>query len=168
MNRILCFLLMLALASTAAATAPRKFTTQDMTGCTWSNLTLASPTCTGILTTAATRVGVATTLTAADVNLTAAAIQAASFWPVTLTANAVDVDFGDDAALAAADIGSQKVFHVSTGHATQALTVTAGASGVTTITTLNTLGTTCEDVGDMITCTVYGTTKATCVTVCAD
>jgi hypothetical protein len=107
-------------------------------------------------------------LSAADVNLTKANIQAASWWSVDTSANAVDVDFGDDAALDAQDIGSKKVFHVTTGHTTQALTVTAGAAGVTTVTTINAVGTTCEDAGDMIECTVYATTKVTCVTFCAD
>jgi len=106
-------------------------------------------------------------LTAADVNLTAAQIQAASVFPVSTTANAVDVDFGDDAALSASDVGSRKTFIVTAG-GTNALTVTAGASGVTTVTTLNTLGTTCEDVGDVVECIVTSTTTATCVRTCAD
>ena len=106
-------------------------------------------------------------LTAADVNLTAAQIQAASVFPVSTTANAVDVDFGDDAALSSSDVGSRKLFFVSAG-GTNALTVTAGASGVTTVTTINTLGTTCEDVGDVIECIITSTTTATCVRSCAD
>lgn len=109
------------------------------------------------------------TLTAADVNLSKAQIQAAGFFPVDTTTNAVDVDFGDDAALDAVDIGAVKTFVVIVGHATQALTVTAGATGVTTITTHNaTVGTTAEDVGDMIQCTVYATTKAACAVYAAD
>lgn len=107
-------------------------------------------------------------LSAADVNLTKAQIQAATFFPVNTGTNAVDVDFADDAALDSADVGSIKDFVVTTGHATQALTVTAGASGVTTVTTINTIGTTCEDEGDWIRCIVRTTAKATCMTVCAD
>lgn len=111
----------------------------------------------------------ASELSAADVNLTVANIRAASFWPVKTSGNAVDVDFGDDAALASADIGSLKVFVVTTGHATQALTVTEGASGVTTIKKHDAgAGTSCEDVGDMIACIPYLTTAAVCRTYCAD
>lgn len=106
-------------------------------------------------------------LTAADVNLTAAQIQAASVFPVSTTANAVDVDFGDDAALSSSDVGSRKLFIVTAG-GTNALTVTAGASGVTTVATINTAGTTCEDVGDVIECIVTSTTTATCVRSCND
>ena len=115
------------------------------------------------------RVEAASDLTAADVNLSKAAIQAAAFWGVDTSSNAVDVDFGDDAALDAADIGSRKIFAVTTGHATQALTVTAGASGVTTVVTHQAgPGSTCEDTGDLIECIVIGTGSATCMSYCAD
>lgn len=106
-------------------------------------------------------------LTAASVALTAAQIQAASVFPVSTTANAVEVKLADDAALAAADVGSRKLFIVTAG-GTNALTVVAGTSGVTTVRTINTLGTTCEDVGDVIECIVTSTTTATCVRSCAD
>lgn len=107
------------------------------------------------------------TLTAADVDLSKAQIQAAGFFPVNTTSNVVDVDFADDAALDAGDIGSRKTFAVITG-GTNALTVTAGATGVTTVTTINTAGTSCEDVGDIIECIVTTVSTATCITKCAD
>jgi hypothetical protein len=109
-----------------------------------------------------------TTFTAADPNPSKATLQAADFFLVDTTSNAVDLDFADDAALDAADIGSTWTFIVSAG-GTNALTVTAGASGVTTVTTHNaTTGTTAEDVGDMIECTAYATTKIACVVYAAD
>ena len=107
-----------------------------------------------------------TTFTAADPNPSRATLRGSGFWLVDTTANAVDLDFSDDADLEAADIGTDWVFMISAG-GTNALTITNGASGVA-ITTLNTLGTTCEDVGDQIRCTGLALEAAVCVTTCAD
>lgn len=80
MNRILVSLLLLAVAGAASATAPRKFTSQDMTGCTWSNLTLATPTITGAtlgattFTTDAVAGATATTLAIGNTTSTAASV----------------------------------------------------------------------------------------------
>jgi hypothetical protein len=108
------------------------------------------------------------TFSAADPNPTKAQLQASDFFCVNTASNAVDLDFANDAALDTNDIGSAWTFMVCTGHATQALTVTAGASGVTTVTTINTSGTTCEDEGDYIRCIARTTAKITCSTFCAD
>lgn len=106
-------------------------------------------------------------LSAAAVELTKANVQASSFFPVDTSTNAVDVEI--NAALDAADVGSEKVFVVTTGHATQALTVTADGAGVTTVVTqAATTGTTAEDAGDMIRCTVYATQAMVCVVYAAD
>lgn len=106
------------------------------------------------------------TISAADPNPSRASLRAANFFLVDTTANAVDVDFSDDADLEAADLGTTWKFIVSAG-GTNALTVTNGGSGVV-VTTLNTLGTSCEDVGDSITCTAYALEAIVCNTVCAD
>ena len=114
------------------------------------------------------RVKSGTTFTAADPNPTKATLQAAHFFLVDTSSNAVDLDFADDAALDAADVGAVWTFVVSAG-GTNALTVTVGASGVTTVVALSaTTGTSAEDVGDMIQCTAFATTKITCVTYAAD
>ena len=103
----------------------------------------------------------------ADADLDLVDLHTYQFFKVDTTDGAVDLDFGDDAALSAADIGSTWKFYVGIG-GSNALTVTAGASGVTTIKTVDCDGTSCEDVGDSIACTAYSTTQATCVTQCAD
>lgn len=108
-----------------------------------------------------------TTFTAADPNPSKATLQAADFFLVDTTANAVDLDFANDAALDAADIGSSWTFVVSAG-GTNNLTVTPGASGVTTVTSITVTGTGVEDPGDMIVCTAYATTKITCLSYGAD
>lgn len=107
------------------------------------------------------------TFTTADPNPSRATLIGNNVFFVDPTANAVDLDFSDDTDLLAVDLGTEWKFIVSVGHATQALTVTNGASGVV-VTTLNTLGTTCEDTGDYITCTAFALEKVICATVCAD
>lgn len=47
MKRLALCLAFLTCATAALATAPNKFTSQNMTGCTWSGLTLSSPVITG-------------------------------------------------------------------------------------------------------------------------
>lgn len=122
----------------------------------------------GVATFAHLRAVAGNTLTAADVNLTKANIQAAGVWLVDTTANIVDVDFANDAVLDAADIGSVKKFIVSVG-GTNELTVTAGASGVTTLMNIQQgAGASCEDVNDSIEVTVLGTAAARVETFCAD
>lgn len=106
------------------------------------------------------------TFTAADPNPSRATLRGASFFLVDTTANAVDLDFSDDADLEAADIGTEWIFIVSAG-GTNALTVTNGASGVA-VTTLNALGATCEDVNDVYRCVGTALEKVVCTTVCAD
>lgn len=101
----------------------------------------------------------------ADINKSV--LQSYQFFKVDTTGGAVDLDFGDDAALDAADIGSLWTFCVGIG-GTNALTVTAGASGVTTVKTIESDGTTCEDVGDCIDVIAYSTTQASVITHCAD
>ena len=108
------------------------------------------------------RVTNATAITA-SADLDKADLQAASFWAVNTTAGAVDLDFGDDAAMDAADVGSRKTFVVTAG--TNALTITAGATGVTTISTPTVV--TCDTIGDTIECIVTGTASATCLKTCA-
>lgn len=109
-----------------------------------------------------------TTLTTADTNLAKATLQAARFFLVDTASNAVDIDFADDAALDAADVGSTWMF-VKTGAGTNAMTVTVGASGVTTVTN-HTVGAaaTAEDIGDFIRCTAYTTTAILCEISAAD
>lgn len=89
------------------------------------------------------------------------------FFKVDTTDGAVDLDFADDADLDPADIGSSWRFCVGIG-GTNALTVTAGATGVTNLKLVDADGTTCEDVGDCIVVTAYATSSATAVTQCAD
>jgi len=129
--------------------------------------TFASITPEGIATMANYRVTNGATFTTADPNPTRATLRAAGYFKVDTTANAVDLDFSNDADLEAADLGTTWRFVLAPGHATQALTVTNGGSGVV-VTTLNTLGTTCEDTADIITCTAVALEAVTCVTVCAD
>ena len=109
-----------------------------------------------------------TTLATTDTNLAKATLQAARFFLVDTASNVVDVDFADDAALDAADVGSTWMF-VKTGAGTNAMTVTAGASGVTTVTN-HTIGAaaTAEDIGDFIRCTAYTTTAILCEISAAD
>lgn len=101
----------------------------------------------------------------ADINL--ATLYTKNVFKVNTTAGAVDLDFADDAALHADDIGSEWLFMVGIG-GTNELTVTAGASGVTTVKTIALAGATCEDVGDTIRVVAYSTTQATVFTACAD
>lgn len=106
------------------------------------------------------------TFTAADPNPSRATLRANQIFLVDTTANAVDLDFSDDADLESADIGTTWRFIVSAG-GTNALTVTDGASGVV-IKTLAVLGATCEDAGDSFTCTAYAAEGVSCIKSCAD
>lgn len=103
----------------------------------------------------------------ADANLNKVTLQAQQFFRVNTVGGAVDLDFADDAALDSADIGALWTFCVDYG-GTNALTVTAGASGVTTVKLIESDGTTCEDVGDCIDVIAYSTTAASVITHCAD
>lgn len=116
----------------------------------------------GIASFASVRVTNGTALTAANPTPSKATMQAASFFAVDTSSNAVDVDLP---AMDAGDVGSMKKFAVTTGHVTQALTVT---SGTLTVTTHNTLGTTCEDAQDHIDCLITAAATASCDTFCAD
>lgn len=94
MNRILASLLAMALATTAFATAPKKFTSQDMTGCTWSGLTLTTPTITGAtlgattFTTDAVAGATATTMAVGNTTSTAVSVcNSAACDTVTLATN---------------------------------------------------------------------------------
>ena len=100
-------------------------------------------------------------------DITVAELRAKQVFKVDTGAGAVDLDFANDAALDAADIGSQWRFFIGIG-GTNALTVTAGASGVTTVKTIAVGGAACEDVGDFIDVIAYSTTQASVVTYCAD
>lgn len=162
---ILAIIAVFALAGTADAQARKLTGTRYFDALAGTTVTAATVTA-DTVTADAYRATAGTAITA-SLDLDKADVQGASVWAVSTTGGAVDVDFGDDAALDAADVGSKKLFVITAG-GTNALTVTAGASGVTTVTTLNTLGTTCEDVGDVIECIVTTTATATCVTVCAD
>lgn len=134
----------------------------DSTDTTSATSALWSITGPGVATMATYRVTNAATLTAANPTPTKANMQAAGFWGVDTTSNAVDVDLP---AMDAADVGSDKTFAVLTG-GTNALTVT---SGTLTVSTRNALtGTSCEDAGDFITCKILSTTTATCVGYCND
>lgn len=108
-----------------------------------------------------------TTFTAADPNPTRAQLLAASFWLVDTTSNAVDLDFSNDTDLLAADIGTTWLFYISAG-GTNALTITAGGSGVTPTVMQAGAGSSCEDVGDSISCTAVGLELVRCFSVCAD
>ena len=103
----------------------------------------------------------------ATADITVAELQAGNFFKVNTNGAAVDLDFANDVALDEADIGSTWTFCVDIG-GTNALTITAGASGVTTMKAIDLKGTTCEDVGDCITVTAYSTTQGSAVTSCAD
>jgi len=105
-----------------------------------------------------------------DKNLTRAEMHAANFFPVNTSAPGgatLDIDIGNDVALDSLDLGSTWRFTIVTGGS--AMTVTAGASGITTVTKQDLgAGSTCEDAGDTIACTAYATTKVLCLTYCAD
>ena len=103
----------------------------------------------------------------ASADITRAELYAGNFFKVSTAGAAVDLDFANDVALDEADIGSTWTFCVDIG-GTNALTITAGASGVTTMKAIDLKGTTCEDVGDCITVTAYSTTQGSAVTSCAD
>lgn len=103
----------------------------------------------------------------ASADITVAELHAGNFFKVGTTAGAVDLDFANDVPLDAADVGSTWTFCVDEG-GTNALTVTACASGVETMKAIDLKGTTCEDVGDCITVIAYSTTQGSAVTSCAD
>lgn len=108
-----------------------------------------------------------TTFTAADPNPSRATLRANQVFLVDTTANAVDLDFSDDADLETIDIGTQWTFIVSAG-GTNALTITDGASGVVIKTLAVGPAATCEDVGDSFVCTAYAAEGVTCIKACAD
>lgn len=107
-----------------------------------------------------------TAFTAADPNPSRATLRANAYFLVDTTANAVDLDFSNDADLEAADLGKRWTFIVSAG-GTNALTVTDGASGVL-VKLQATAGATCEDVGDRYECMAYALEGVTCASFCAD
>lgn len=104
---------------------------------------------------------------AASADLLKSELYAKQVFLVSTLAGAVDLDFGNDAAFSPEDIGAEWKFIVTAG-GTNALTVTAGASGITTLTVVDSDGTTCEDVGDVIRVIVRSNTAGTVVTQCAD
>ncbi len=108
------------------------------------------------------RVTNAAALTAANPQLTKANLQAASFWPVDMTSNAVDVDLGTDAILDAGDVGRKLNFAVTVASGANELTVTSGAN-ITVVTYSATTATSTEDVGDFVECTIIATNRATCI-----
>lgn len=103
----------------------------------------------------------------ASADITRAELYSKSFFKVDTRGGAVDLDFANDLALDSSDIGAEWFFCVGEG-GSNALTVTAGASGVTTVKVVDADGTTCEDVGDCIRMIAYSTTQATAFTQCAD
>lgn|SRR5512139_102498 len=105
---------------------------------------------------------------AADVGaMTLTQYRSASYFPVNTSSAAVDIEIAS--ALTASDFGAHKIFAVATGHATQALTVSADGAGVTTVVTQQGGGgTTCEDKGDYIDCFGIATDTLVCTTFCAD
>lgn len=107
-----------------------------------------------------------TTFTAADPNPSRATLRANSYFLVDTTANAVDLDFSNDADLEAADLGKVWDFVVSAG-GSNALTVTDGASGVL-VKLQAAAGATCEDPGDRYQCRGYALEAVTCTSFCAD
>lgn len=107
----------------------------------------------------------ASTTISASADLSTATLDAYQLWYVTTTGGAVDLDFGEDAALNAADVGQTWRFLIVAG--TNALTITAGTS-VSTVGTSVVLGTACEDVGDYFDCVPYTTTAVQCWAHCAD
>lgn len=109
----------------------------------------------------------ATALTGAT-NLTKANMQAASFWPIDVSGGVVDIDIEES--LDADDVGRKLIFAITVGHVTNALTITSGDSGADdpVVVTINASGTTAEDVGDYIECTIITTSRATCLVVATD
>ena len=109
---------------------------------------------------------VASALTGATA-LETADIQLASVWPINLTA-AVAVTLGEAAVYAAGDVGRELTFAITTGHATNALTVVSGTAFGTITTNNIDAGASCEELGDMIECLITSTSTAICRTYCAD
>lgn len=107
----------------------------------------------------------ASTTASASGDLSTATLDAFQLWYVDTSGGAVDLDFGEDAALAAADVGQTWRFEIVAG--TNALTITAGTT-VSTVATSNLLGAACEDVGDFFDCVPYTTTAVKCWSHCAD
>lgn len=104
---------------------------------------------------------------AASADLTRANWRSSSYFPVTTAGAAVDIEVSGT--LEASDYGARKVFMVTTGHASQALTVTTDGAGVTTVTSTDACaGASCEDAGDFIECFAYAAQAMRCVTCCAD
>ena len=106
-----------------------------------------------------------TNSTHATGDITKAEMQAASYWSVDVSAGAVDYDL--DEALDAGDIGRYLSFAITSGHVTNALTVTTGA-GVNVTNLQAGPGASCEDNGDFIQCLITASGTATCVSFCAD
>lgn len=131
---------------------------------TGSNTVTGDVTATTFIAADAYRVTNGAAFTTANPTPTQADLQAASYWPVDTSSNAVDIDIP---LMAAGDVGRHLTFAVTTGHATQALTVTDG-SGLTVVTQNATTGTTAEDAGDYIDCLITAAATATCVTYAAD
>lgn len=107
----------------------------------------------------------ASSTASASGDLSTDALHAFQLWYVDTSGGAVDLDFGEDAVLAAADVGQSWRFEIVAG--TNALTITAGTS-VSTVATSNLLGAACEDVGDFFECVPYTTSAVKCWSYCAD
>lgn len=126
----------------------------------------SAKTATGITSIGAGNLVIAATAASASGDLSTATLHAFQQWNVTTTGGAVDLDFGEDAALNAADVGQKWKFIIVAG--TNALTVTAGTTVSTASTVQTAAGSTCEDVGDYIECLPYTTTAIKCFSYCAD
>lgn len=107
------------------------------------------------------------TTASASADIATATLHFYQLWKVDTTSGAVDLDFGEDVALSASDIGNTWRFLVVTG-GTNALTVTAGTTVSTVATSQAGAGATCEDAGDYLDCMPYTTTAVRCQSFCAD
>lgn len=102
----------------------------------------------------------------ASADISTAQLHACQVFYVTTTGGAVDLDFGEDEALAAADVGQKWRAVIVAG--TNALTITAGTTVSTVTTSQVGAGAACEDVGDYFEIVPYTTTAARNSSFCAD
>lgn len=106
------------------------------------------------------RVTSAPALTAAEVDLTKTEMQAASFWPVDISSNSVDIVLSES--LDAADVGRRLIFSAVTNGSGHIMTVSSGGEGGITVTAKGGYGNDAMTVGDFIECLITSDTKATC------
>ena len=105
------------------------------------------------------------TTSAADA-LTKAEMQSASFFPVDISGGAVAITLEE--ALESGDIGRKLIFAVTTGHATEVMTVASGANVTVVEIDSDPAKTGCDDAGDFIECLITATGNATCITYAND